>query len=437
MNGAEALLGRRARLGVEVCFANPGTTEMPLVAALDRVPGMRAVLGPLRGRLHRRGRRLRAHGRAARALTLLHLGPGFANGLANLHNARRARSAVVNLDRRPRDLAPARRRAARLDIASLARPVSAGCARSERGAASLADDGADAIAAALGPPGRVATLIVPADCAVGRGERAAGAPKPAPTRAASRVPTRSSEPRRALRAPAARLLLRRPRASRARAATPPPGSRADTGARSGLRLFAARHRARRRPPGLRAAPLLPRAGPGRRSPAVEHLVLAGAREPVAFFGYPGQPSRLAPEGCEITTLSRRARRRGRGARSAGRCARRAARALASTDRPAPAPASGALDVGALGRTLAALQPEGAIVVDEAATSGLALRPRTPRGAAAHGARAHGRRDRPGLPVRDRRGPRLPRPARDRVPGRRQRPLHAPGALDAWRARRST
>ena len=96
MNGAEALMRTAVAAGVDVCFANPGTTEMQLVAALDAVPGVRAVLGLFEGvctgaadgyaRMTRRP-----------ALTLLHLGPGFANGIANLHNARRARSPVVNL----------------------------------------------------------------------------------------------------------------------------------------------------------------------------------------------------------------------------------------------------------------------------------------------------------------------------------------------------
>src|SRR6202161_230942 len=95
MNGAEALLSSAAAAGVEVCFANPGTTEMPLVAALDSVPGIRAVLGLFEGVCTGA-----ADGYARMAgkpaMTLLHLGPGLANGLANLHNARRANSPIVN-----------------------------------------------------------------------------------------------------------------------------------------------------------------------------------------------------------------------------------------------------------------------------------------------------------------------------------------------------
>ena len=96
LTGAEALVLAAANAGVRTCFANPGTTEMPLVAALDRVPGVRAVLG-----LHENVCTGAADGYARitgqAAMTLLHLGPGLANGLANLHNARRANTPVLNV----------------------------------------------------------------------------------------------------------------------------------------------------------------------------------------------------------------------------------------------------------------------------------------------------------------------------------------------------
>src|SRR4030095_8823956 len=96
MNGAEALIRTAAACGVEICFANPGTTEMHLVAALDAAPGVRAVLGLFEGVVTGAADGYaRLSGKPA--LTLLHLGPGFANGIANLHNARRAHSPIVNL----------------------------------------------------------------------------------------------------------------------------------------------------------------------------------------------------------------------------------------------------------------------------------------------------------------------------------------------------
>ena len=96
VNGALAAMRAAARAGVEVCFANPGTTELPLVEALDGVPEIRAVLGLFEGVCTGAAD---GYGRMTGkpALTLLHLGPGFANGVANLHNARRARSPIVNL----------------------------------------------------------------------------------------------------------------------------------------------------------------------------------------------------------------------------------------------------------------------------------------------------------------------------------------------------
>ena len=93
--GALSLVNTALRAGVEVCFANPGTTEMPIVVALDRIPGMRVVLGLFEGVCSGAADGwARMTGRPA--ATLLHLGPGLANGLANLHNARRARTPVVN-----------------------------------------------------------------------------------------------------------------------------------------------------------------------------------------------------------------------------------------------------------------------------------------------------------------------------------------------------
>src|SRR5579863_717450 len=162
MNGAESLIRTALAAGVEVCFANPGTTEMPLVAALDAVDGMRAVLGLFEGVCTGA-----ADGYARMAdkpaLTLTHLGPGFANGIANLHNARRARSPIVNVIGDQATWHLAADAPLTSDIVSLASPMS-GWVRQVKSPQVLADDMADAIAAALTPPGKVATLIVPSDC---------------------------------------------------------------------------------------------------------------------------------------------------------------------------------------------------------------------------------------------------------------------------------
>ena len=162
MNGAESLVGTAAAAGVEVCFANPGTTEMDLVRALDAVGGIRPVLGLFEGVCTAAAD---GYGRMAGrpALALLHLGPGLANGIANLHNARRAGTPLVCL---VGEHATWHRRSdapLQTDIEGLARPASA-WVRMSSAAAEVAVDTAAAIAAARSAPG-VATLIVPADCA--------------------------------------------------------------------------------------------------------------------------------------------------------------------------------------------------------------------------------------------------------------------------------
>src|SRR5437660_12184760 len=187
MTGAEAILKTAAAAGVEVCFANPGTTEMALVAALDSVPSVRPVLGLFEGVCSGAADGY-ARMTGGPALTLFHLGPGFANAIANLHNARRARSPVVNL---VGDHATWHRDAdapLTSDIASLARPVSR-WVRESRTAAQVAQDAAEAIAAAQESPGGVATLILPADCLGGEvsGPASPISPAPAPRPARDRI----------------------------------------------------------------------------------------------------------------------------------------------------------------------------------------------------------------------------------------------------------
>ena len=162
MNGAESLIRTAAAAGVDICFANPGTTEMPLVAALDAAEGIRAVLGLFEGVCTGAADGYaRMSGRPA--LTLLHLGPGFANGIANLHNARRARSPVVNLIGDHATWHAAADAPLAADIHSLAKPVSAWI-RSVQSAKVVATDTAEAIADAGSFPGKISTLIVPSDC---------------------------------------------------------------------------------------------------------------------------------------------------------------------------------------------------------------------------------------------------------------------------------
>src|SRR5246127_2049401 len=163
MNGAESLVRTFVGCGVEVCFANPGTSEMHFVAALDRVDGMRPILGLFEGAVTGMAD---GYGRMRGfpAATLLHLGPGLANGLANLHNARRAGTPIVNIVGDHATYHAQYDAPLASDIVGFARPVS-GWICSSVSASTVASDGARAVAAALSPPGQIATLILPADTA--------------------------------------------------------------------------------------------------------------------------------------------------------------------------------------------------------------------------------------------------------------------------------
>jgi acetolactate synthase-1/2/3 large subunit len=366
MNGAESLVRTAREAGIEVCFANPGTTEMQFVAALDAVGGVRAVLGLFEGVCTGA-----ADGYARMtgkpALTLLHLGPGLSHGLANLHNARRARSPVVNVVgdyatwHRPFDPPLAS------DIESFARPVSAWL-RTSRTAADLGCDIAAAIEAAVRPPGQVATLIVPQDCAWNAADGAAAPrPRPRPTRVADSAIEGAVA---ALRASGCALFL---------------GGAAlrETGLQAAARIAAAT-----------GCPVWQETLPahieeGSHLPAfawlpyfpedalealkdVRTLVLAGVPEPVTTFGYPGMPSRLAPKDCTILTLARPEEDVPQALEALVEAVGVPGAAVAAP-REAVARPTGELNPLSLGQALAAVQPEGAIVVDEAVTTRLGYR----------------------------------------------------------------
>ncbi len=363
MNGAESLMRTARAAGVEVCFANPGTTEMPLVAALDSVPGMRAILGLFEGvctgAADGYGRML---GRPA--LTLLHLGPGFANGIANLHNARRAGSPIVNLIgdqttwHRDAD-APLTS-----DIESLARPVSA-WVHSVESAGELAAAGARAIENAA--DNQIATLIVPADC---QWEEASGPARPAPAPRASEPDAAQVEAiADALRnAQSPALLLGRRGLSKAGLA-----AAAKVGARAACRTLGETFPARQeRGAGilnLERLPYFPEQA-AESLQNVDVLVTAGARDPVAFFGYAGVPSRLAAKGCRVLDLAPSAIDLVAALERLADLLPATGEAAPRSDAKRPEVPSGELNPASLGAALAALQPDDAIVVDEGATSGL-------------------------------------------------------------------
>ncbi len=360
MNGAEALVRTAVEAGLEICFVNAGTTELPLVTALDAVPGIRAVLGLFEGVCTGAAD---GYGRMAGkpALTLLHHGPGLANGIANLHNARRARTPLVNLIGEHVTWHIAADSPLTTDIAALAAPVSS-WVRTARSARELPADLADAIAHSR--TGRVASMIIPMDCLSGE---APGAAEPGPiTSPAPPSGVAVAGAARVLRSsrPAAMLLGsyalgRRGLQAAARIS-------AATGCSLLCETFPARLERGSGLPVVEKLPYFPEQAIARLSPFA-YLILAGAREPVAFFGYPGMPSRLTPEGTEQITLARPdedavAALDGL-ADELGAQAFAAARPSARPERPC-----GPLSPESLGEAIAALQPEGLILVDEAATT---------------------------------------------------------------------
>jgi len=375
VRGAQALLHTLVDGGVDVCFANPGTSEMHFVAALDDVPAMRPVLtlfeGVATGAADGYGRMT---GRPASVL--LHLGPGLGNGLANLHNARRAGTPVLTVVGDHSTAHKAYDAPLDSDIDAVAGTVS----RWVRRSATAADVGADtaaAVAAALGPPSGVATLILPADASWDEG----GAPAAVATPAAA---GRGALDADALEAAAKALtggepcvLLIGGDAGLAEGARAAARIAAATGATLLAETFPPRAE---RGGGIPAVPRLSYVGDAARRQlgGARHLVLAGARSPVTFFGYPGRSGDLVPEGCSVVTVA--------GKDGPAATALAALADLVAPDAEAPVEPgrrpdlpTGDLTAAAATAVIGALLPEGAIVVDEANTSGVGLGPATAGG----------------------------------------------------------
>lgn len=365
MNGAESLIRTAIAAGVEVCFANPGTTEMPLVAALDSAEGLRAILGLFEGVCTGAAD---GYGRMAEkpALTLLHLGPGFANGIANLHNARRARSPIVNLigDHATWHLgadAPLTS-----DIVSLATPVS-GWVRSVRDSKSLADATAQAIAVAGRAPGQVATLIIPSDCQWDPAERHATPIEPTlpPAVSAGAV----SQAGEAIRKGKKIALFLGGTALRARGLKAAARIAAKSGCHLICETFPARLERGAGMPIVERLPYFPEQAIEMLK-AFDTIVISGATKPVAFFGYPNLPSHLIPEGLDVATLAEPtedapAALEALASEIAAPVAVATAAKIARPERPV-----GKINAMTAGAAIAATMPEGAIVMDEAATTGL-------------------------------------------------------------------
>lgn len=371
MNGAEALVKTLLAGGVDVCFANPGTSEMHFVAALDSHPEMRCLLG-----LHETVVTGAADGYARMAekpaATLLHLGPGLANGVANLHNARRGRTPMINIVGEHALEHLAHNAPLTSDIEGIARPVS-DWVRTSVSAATVGRDAADAIAAAKSGPGRIATLILPADAAWGEGGQPGRiAPDPVlPVPGPKAVDAAAA----ALKSGVKTLLLLGDAALREGAAL----HAAKIAAKTGCALFAPISNKRiERGAGRVPINRLPYPIDQAREAVSSfgQAIVIGARDPVAFFKYPDKPSRVFHDDCRVidyatpdhdleAALAMLADAVGAGD---------AVPTLNPLDRPARP--TGAIDAEKIAHLIAALMPENAVIADETITTGRQFFPGT-------------------------------------------------------------
>jgi acetolactate synthase I/II/III large subunit len=377
MNGAESLIRTLVAGGLNVCFTNPGTSEIHIVAALDRIPKMRCVLGLFEGVVTGAAD---GYARMAEkpACTLLHLGPGLANGLANLHNASRARVPIVNLVGQHATYHLKHDAPLTSDIEGIARPYSKWL-RTSRASSEIGCDAAEAVVAARTAPGQIATLIVPADVSWSEGGSIAAIPElPRPP-----MPDQQNVERAA-------AMLR----SGLRTAILLSGN-----ALYGQGLVAAGHIAAATGAKLLAPYPVSRLRRGAGIPKVDRvqyvleqgieqfkefrqLILVGTQAPVAYFAYPGKDSAFTFPECEIHTLANP------GEDYVGALdALAAALSVGGTEAEVekserPSMPSGEITLPGLAAAVGALLPENTIVVDESMTSGRGLMAAT-KGAPPH------------------------------------------------------
>ncbi|MBJ3777077.1 acetolactate synthase large subunit [Acuticoccus mangrovi] len=366
MNGAESLVATLVNAGVEVCFANPGTSELHLVAALDRVPGMRCVLCLFEG-----GVTGAADGYARMAgkpaATLLHLGPGLGNGFANLHNARRAHTPVLNVVGEHATYHMAFDAPLTSDIQAVAGAVSAHV-DTVREASALGAAGARALAAAQSGMGHVSTLIVHADAAWTEGGIVAD--PVAPTPPAAPEPERVRAAAEALRAGQA-MILAGNLGARREALLLASAIAAKTGAR--LATIGRNPRLERGAGTAVAERLANPAGPQSKALAdVRNLILVGEGEPITFFGHPNRPSRTTHPDCAMLHLADPHDDALAALRAlADEVGARTADAVLEPYAPPELP-TGPLNPDSVAAVVGALLPENAVVADESITVGRSL-----------------------------------------------------------------
>src|SRR6478735_2897554 len=372
MTGAESLVRTLVAGGVDVCFANPGTSEMHFVAALDRVEGMRCVLGLFEGVVTGAADGYyRMKGRPAS--TLLHLGPGLANGLANLHNAKKANSGIVNIVGQHATYHIAYNAPLTSDIEGLARPMSS-WVRTSPDAKSVAADGAAAIAAAKSAPAQIATLILPADTAWNEADGIAQVP--AENQRANYSAQAVDHAAKVLRNSGASTLLLLTGSALTEHGL---ALAAQIAGKTGCKVMGQTYNPRMaRGRGRFAIDRIPyvieQALPILKD--FKNIVLVETNDPVAFFAYPNKPSMLKPQGCEVHRMT-----------SGAENSVAALEALAGALHAQPADRqpqklvelakpTGALTHASIAQAIAMAIPENAIMVDESVTTGRGFFPPT-------------------------------------------------------------
>jgi acetolactate synthase-1/2/3 large subunit len=377
MNGAESLIRTLLAGGVEVCFTNPGTSEIHIVAALDRIPEMRCVLGLFEGVVTGA---TDGYARMAEkpACTLLHLGPGLANGVANLHNASRARVPIVNIVGEHATYHLHYDTPLVSDIEGIARPYSRWL-RTSRSSSEIGCDAAEAVVAARAAPGQIATLIVPADVSWSEGASIAA------IRALHKPPLPDAQA-----TDHAAAMLR----SGLRTAILISGN-----ALYGKALVTAGRIAAATGAKLLAPYPITRLQRGAGIPRVDRvqyvleqgidqfkefrqLILVGAQAPVAYFAYPGKNSVFTSPDCEIYTLANPGEDYVGGLEALEEVLSESATKLEVEKAERPPMPSGEITLSGLAAVIGALLPENAIVVDESMTSGRGLMAAT-KGAPPH------------------------------------------------------
>ncbi|MGZ5925982.1 MAG: acetolactate synthase large subunit [Rhizomicrobium sp.] len=375
MNGAEALVQTLADSGIEVCFGNPGTSEMHVVRALDGEPRLRGVLCLFEGVV---AGAADGYARMAGkpAATLLHLGPGFANAISFLHNARKARQPVVNI---VGDHAASHAKYVQAPLTSDIMAITGSVSdwvHHCRGVGEVGRDGARVVQAAMSPPGQIATLVLPADAAWSEG---AGPAPRLPVAAAKAVEAAVIEQvAAALKNGKRSALLLRGRCLQRAGMEAAGRIAAKTGARLLHDYFTPRMT---RGEGLPEFERIPYFSEQivEVLKGLEQIVLVGAPAPVTFFAYPDKPSWVTPEGCDLLTLAEpqddtigalEALAEALGARAPGRRVSRIIPAL---------PADGALTADGMGAIIARFMPDHAIVSDDSLTAGQGLQAHLPYG----------------------------------------------------------